>query len=262
MKHLTLPSLAACLALIGLCGGCSSSSSAPTVATKPVAQAPAPAKPVEQPKPAPAPVAKEEAPPPAAPSTAAAEPEAPVKISPEAAALVERLTEAVDGDTLRHELSDTTGFPQAMQSLEDGAHAPRLQSVEMENQPPPAGLTADGTSTQLIERDWTGLVLIPIETSLAKAYTSEVRLLKVEAHPLNDGRVRIWTRIHNVGNRTLPGQVACSFRMKGQSLPTSPYFYQLEVPPHGHRDVFFISPDGDLTSYTVLVRSQDMKTIR
>lgn len=216
---------------------------------------------VEKAKSAPVAEKKVEAPAPAAEPipTPEAEPEAPAKISPEAAALVERLTESVDADTLRHELSDTTGFPQAMQSLEHGAHAPKLQAVDMENQPPPAGLTADGTNTRLVERDWTGLVLVPIETSLAKAYTSEVRLLKVEAHPLNDGRVRIWTRIHNIGKRTLPGQIACSFRMKGQPLPTSPYFYQLDVPPHSHRDVFFVSPDGDLSSYTVLVRSEEMK---
>jgi hypothetical protein len=108
-------------------------------------------------------------------------------------------------------------------------------------------------------RDWTGLVLVPISASLSKAYTTEVRLLKVEAHPLNDGRVRVWTRIHNVGNRTMPGQVACAFRMRGLPIPTSPYFYELQVPAHGFRDVFFISPDGELTAYTVLVRSQDMK---
>lgn len=243
-----------------LLAGCSSAPTTPVAEQKPVKAevAPAPAAPV---KPAPAPVAKEEPPPPPAPAPAAEpEPETTSKISPEAAALVERLTEAVDPDTLKHELSDSTGFPQAIKSLEAGAHAPKLEAIDMENQPPPSGLTADGTTTNLVERDWTGLVLIPIETSLAKAYTSEVRLLKVEAHPLNDGRVRIWARIHNIGNRTLPGQVACSFRMKGMSIPTSPYFYQLEVPPHSHRDVFFISPDGDLSSYTVLVRSEEMKS--
>jgi hypothetical protein len=103
---------------------------------------------------------------------------------------------------------------------------------------------------------------VPIATSLSKAYTSEVRLLKIEAHPLNDGRVRVWTRIHNIGDRTMPGQVACRFTMRNQPTATSPYFYELQLPPHGFRDVFFISPDGDLTSYTVLVRSEEMKQHR
>ncbi|MFT3867948.1 MAG: hypothetical protein QM715_05565 [Nibricoccus sp.] len=259
MKHPLFLISAAAVGL--LIAGCSSTAPAPVATTAPAKTTATPVKPVEAPKTAPT-VTKVEAPPPPAPVATEAEPEAPAKISPEAAALVERLTQNVTGDTLPHELTDSTGFPQALSSLETGAHAPKLEAVDMANQPPPTGLTADGTNTQLIERDWTGLVLVPISTSLAKAYTSEVRLLKVEAHPLNDGRVRIWTRIHNIGNRTLPGQVACQFKMKAMPAPTSPYFYQLDVPPHGHRDVFFISPDGALTSYTVLVRSEDMKKSR
>lgn len=251
--------LAVSITLTLFIAGCSSAPQAPVAATAPAKPEPAPV--AVAPAVTPTPVAEtkaEEPPPPAAPAPEP-EPETPAKISPEAAALVERLTQAVSSDTLPHELTEFTGFPQALKSLEAGAHAPKLEAVDMANQPPPTGLTADGTNTQLIERDWTGLVLVPISTSLAKAYTSEVRLLKVEAHPLNDGRVRIWTRIHNVGNRTLPGQVACQFRMRNMPAPTSPYFYQLEVPPHGHRDVFFISPDGALSSYTVLVRSEDMR---
>jgi len=257
MKHPLFLLTAATLSL--LITGCSSTSQAPVAtAAAPAKTTVAPAKTAEPPPPpAVAPKIEKPAPPPA--PAVEPEPEAPTKISPEAAALVERLTQNVSGDTLPHELTDSTGFPQALKSLEAGAHAPKLEAVDMANQPPPTGLTADGTNTQLIERDWTGLVLVPISTSLAKAYTSEVRLLKIEAHPLNDGRVRIWTRIQNIGNRTLPGQVACQFKMKNMPTPTSPYFYELQVPAHGHRDVFFISPDGALSSYTVLVRSEDMK---
>lgn len=259
MKHPLFPASLAALAV--LIAGCSSTSQAPVAANNAAQPTPATSKPAEpMPTPPPAPKAEEPPPPPA--PAAEVEPEPPAKLSPEAAALVERLTQNVTGDTLPHELAGATGFPQALKSLEVGALAPKLEAVDMANQPPATGLTADGTNTQLIERDWTGLVLVPISTSLAKAYTSEVRLLKVEAHPLNDGRVRIWTRIHNIGNRTLPGQVACQFRMKGMPTPTSPYFYQLDVPPKSHRDVFFISPDGALTSYTVLVRSEDMKLNR
>ncbi|MFT3780367.1 MAG: hypothetical protein QM790_00025 [Nibricoccus sp.] len=250
----------AATALSLIIAGCSSTPAPTAPAAQPAKVSTAPAKPAAAPvAQAPAPEAKVQ-PAPEIPAVAApeAEPETPTKVSPEALAVVERLTQTVGPDTLPHELSDTTGFPEALKSLERGAHAPKLEVVDTVNQPPPTGLTADGSSTQLIERDWTGLVLVPISASLAKAYTSEVRLLKVEAHPLNDGRVRIWTRIHNISNRTLPGQVACQFRMRGQSLPTSPYFYHLEVPPHSHRDVFFISPDGELSSYTVLVRSEDM----
>ena len=258
---LPLTLTAAPIALSLLIAGCSST---PTnTATKAAASkvAVAPAKVAEKPATTPA-AAKTSAAPAATPTepAPAAAPTEPIKVAPEALALVERLTQAVD--TQRHELTDTTGFPEAMLSLETGARAPKIESVDTSNQPPPEGLTADGSSTQLIVRDWTGLVLVPISTSTSKAYTSEVRLLKIEAHPLNDGRVRVWTRIHNMGDRTLPGQVACRFSMRNQPAATSPYFYELQLPPHGFRDVFFISPDGDLTSYTVLVRSEDMKSRR
>jgi hypothetical protein len=183
-----------------------------------------------------------------------ATPIAPPKLSPEAAALVERLTVGGDSETLPHEMSESTAFSGAIQSLQPGARAPRVEITDASSQPPPRGLTADGNSTALVERDWTGLVLVPISKSLSKAHTSDVQLNKVEAHPLTDGRVRIWARVQNTGRDELPAEIACEFRMKGQHL-TSPYFYRLDVPASGYRDVFFVSPDGDLNSYTVLVRS-------
>ncbi|MBK9989419.1 MAG: hypothetical protein IPP19_01470 [Verrucomicrobia bacterium] len=260
MKH-TLTIAITTTALSLMIAGCSSAPTSSVSENKPVAQTEvAPAAPTAPLAPAPvAPAPQVEAPPPpSAEPEVAVVPPAPIEVAPEALALVERLTVQAN-DSQRHELTEITGFPEALRSLEVGARAPRMESVDLANQPPPEGLTADGSSTQLIVRDWTGLVLVPISTSLSKAYTSEVRLLKIEAHPLNDGRVRVWTRIHNIGNRTLPGQIACRFNMRNQPTATSPYFYKLQVPPHGFRDVFFISPDGDLVTYTVLVRSEEMK---
>lgn len=182
---------------------------------------------------------------------------APPKLSPEAAALIERLTSSGDNETLPHELADTTSFASALKSLEPGAPAPHVEKTDLVTyQAPVKGLTADGNTTALVERDWTGLVLVPISTSLSKVHTSDVRLTKVEAHPLNDGRVRIWARVQNIGRHPLPGEIACEFRMKGSHL-SSPYFYQFDVPGNGYRDVFFVSPDGQLNAYTVLVRSTE-----
>ncbi len=189
--------------------------------------------------------------------TSVESPETPLaqpKLSAETTALIERLTHGSDADTLPHEVADTTSFPSALHSLQPGAPPPKAERSPSSYNAPARGLTADGNSTALIERDWTGLVLVPISTSLSKAYTSDVQLIKVEAHPLNDGRVRVWTRVHNVGKGSLPADIACEFRMKG-SQASSPYFYQFEVPGDDYRDVFFVSPDGQLSSYTVLVRS-------
>jgi hypothetical protein len=181
----------------------------------------------------------------------------PLKLTPEAEAVIYRLTHAVSGSTA-HELADITGFPSALASLQTGAPKPKIENLGGVNLPPPKGLTADGNSTELVERDWTGLVLVPVNAALAKAYTTQVRLLKVEAHPLHDGRLRIWARVRNISERPLPAEIACSFRMRGESTPNSPYFYQLEVPSGAYRDVFFVSPDGELSAYTVLVRSEEM----
>lgn len=262
MKHPALAS-AVLTVLVATFAGCSSAP-APQAAATAGSNTVTPS---AEPETAVVPAASSEAPVASAEETetaaAVTAPEAPPpELSPEAAAVVERLTEAIGPDTLPHELADMTGFPEALSSLEPGARAPKVEFRDPANQPPPAGLTADGSSTKLIVRDWTGLVLVPIATSLSKAYTSEVRLLKVEAHPLTDGRVRVWTRVRNISNRTLPGQVACSFRMRGETTPSSPHFYELQVPGKGYRDVFFISPDGELLSYTVLVRSEDMKKRR
>jgi hypothetical protein len=242
--------------------GCTTTTTSPS-ASKPAPTAPSAAQNTAAITPPPAPVIPApviQAPPPPAPEPFIA-PEliTPAKVSPEALAVVERFTQSVDASTLPHELADTTGFPAAMASLEPGMAAPKIDATGIDGEQPPAkGLTGDGTSTDLIERDWTGLVLVPINTSLAKAYVSEVRLLKVEAHPLKDGRVRVWTRVRNIGRSTLPAEVACSFRMSSETTPPTPLFYSLQVPAGAYRDVFFVSPDGELATYTVLVRSVGM----
>jgi hypothetical protein len=193
---------------------------------------------------------------PAAPAMVSKVPEAPVApLSTEAAEFVARFTQPAGGDHLPHQLSDTTSFPEAMPSLQAGARAPKLEYVpNPSSMAPVQGLTADGNSTQLIVRDWTGLVLVPISTSLSVAHTSSVRLLKVEAHPLSDGRVRIWVRVQNAARQDLLSEVACSFRLQSGKTVASPYFYELAVPSGGFRDVFFVSPEGTLSTYTVLVR--------
>jgi hypothetical protein len=179
----------------------------------------------------------------------------PLKLSNEAAEFVARFTAPSGGDAQPHELSDTTSFPEAMKSLQEGAKAPKFEYVETSRaQAPAEGLTADGNSTQLVVRDWTGLVLVPISTSLSVAHTTAVRLTKVEAHPLKDGRVRVWVRVQNIGKQDFSSEVACSFRMHADGAGSSPYFYELDVPARGFRDVFFVSPDGKLSTYTVLVR--------
>jgi hypothetical protein len=243
MKSSCLKRQLPALVAIAILTGCvtRSSSTNPPSAAKPVPAAALPAIAT-----APAEVDKTPPPPPATP---------PPPLSHEAAEFVARFTQPEGGDALPHQVTDTTSFPEAMASLQPGARAPKFEYLEStRSQPPPEGLTADGNSTQLIVRDWTGLVLVPISASLSVAHTSAVRLLKVEAHPLSDGRVRIWVRVQNIGKQEFSSEVACAFRMHTEGPVSSPYFYELEVPGRGYRDVFFVSPEGKLSTYTVLVR--------
>jgi hypothetical protein len=175
-----------------------------------------------------------------------------------AAAVVDRLTRRVPRDGQAHQVTDTTRFPDSMATLQTGAAPPRVIPPEAWGDAPTRGLTADGGHSALVERDWTGLVLVPITTAMAKAHTAQVRLTRVEAHPLNDGRIRVWTRVFNLSARPLPAEVACSFRMVAMPEAAWPPFYRLEVPPRGYRDVFFVSPRGEPMAYTVLVRSEGM----
>jgi hypothetical protein len=178
-----------------------------------------------------------------------------VPLSTAARALVDRLTEKTENG-VQHQLVDTTGFPQAMPSLVSTEYAPDVSRPPDYNvQPPTRGLTADGTSVSLVEKDWTGLVLVPVDAQYAKAYTSMVRLTAIEAHPLKDGRVRVWTRVRNLASKPAKVGVACYFEMEDK-MTSSARFYSLDVPVGGYRDVFFVSSIGTLSRYTVLVRSE------
>jgi hypothetical protein len=185
----------------------------------------------------------------------AAAPEIPVAISPAAAAVVERFTQGT-GDTLQHEKAETTGFPAALATLQAGVAAPGVDKIQSNrSQPPTRGLTADGRSAELVERDWSGVVLVPVIAQVSKAYTAGVRLTAIEAHPLNDGRVRVWTRVRNITGTAIAAEVACTFRMQGASDMSMPRFYFLQLPAGEFRDVFFVCGAGEINNYTVLVRS-------
>ncbi len=238
--------------------GCSTSPQSTSSAAAPHASAPQTASVAAQPTPPP--VAPESAPTPApVEKTELPKTEAPVvaqpapKLSPEAAAIIDRLTNP-NSDALQHDIAKTSAFAEARKTLQPGAPAPKFDAKTDPNLPPSKGLTADGSSTSLIERDWTGIVLVPVETALSKAYTSSVRLLRVEAHPLTDGRIRVWARVQNISGETLSAEIACAFRATDPAYTPSPYFYELKVPGNTVRDVFFVSPEAELLSYTTLVR--------
>ena len=201
-------------------------------------------------------------------------PEAESLPPPTPASVVARLTQPDTPAILPHKIVPATAFPQALASLSPTGTAPKVLSlpatapgVEAQpadakiidpNRPPTKGLTADGVTTDLVMHDWTGIVLVPLDTSVSKAHTIFVTLDRIEAHPLDNGQVRVWARVRNVSGASLPSEVACSFRTAESPEPERPIFYRLDIPLGDYRDVFFVSPEGrNLNSYTVLVRVGD-----
>ncbi len=152
-----------------------------------------------------------------------------------------------------YRVSDTTGFPESLLSLQPGRPKPKWEVPADYSGMPTRGLTADGYTIDLVERDWTGIILTPVLAQVAKAYVSGIQLSNVEVHPLSDGRVRIWVRLRNQKEAGVPTEVACTFRTDAKTEPIT-MFYRLDLPSKGSRDVFFVSPGGMATSYTVLVR--------
>lgn len=206
-------------------------------------------------------------------------------------ATVNRLTNPPAPEVKPHKQEAATRFPEAMPSLgekpmatptvatEPVAHvAPPVAEAAKTAEPAPAapaptpvapavvftapakGLTADGSTAELKERDWTGVVLVPLDIVSSSAYTVQVMLEHVEAHPLTDGSVRVWLRLRNRLDKPIYTEVGCSFRTHERPDGDSTPFYGLDIAPSGFSDVFFISPKGrqNLDNYTVLVRSENM----
>ncbi len=105
-----------------------------------------------------------------------------------------------------------------------------------------------------LPRDWGGLVLIPDNAKLAKAYTSDVRLARVEAHPIDGERIRVWARIQNLTDTEMQSEVGCEFRSSNYSQYGSAHFEPSIIPENGVIDVYFESPHDRVESYTVMVK--------
>jgi len=105
-----------------------------------------------------------------------------------------------------------------------------------------------------LPRDWGGIVLVPDGTKLAKAYTSDVRLARVEAHPIDGERIRVWARIQNLTETEIQSEVGCEFRSSNYEKFGSAHFEPSIIPKNGVIDVYFESPHDRVESYTVMVK--------
>lgn len=197
---------------------------------------------------------------PAQPSSDAAAPQAnPAETNTTGAAAADSLAPAPDAAAMlkaEHNRESATQFDRALLFLAPAAPAPMIeQPIATAAATPALAPTADVTMVPDEARKWRGAVLVPKDMLLATAHTSKVRIPRIEAHPLEDGNVRIWARIQNPSSRPIEVGVACSFRFAGQIAGVSRGFLEVIIPPAGYYDADFLSPRAGVETYTILVRS-------
>ncbi|MEZ5274757.1 MAG: hypothetical protein R3F07_00090 [Opitutaceae bacterium] len=160
---------------------------------------------------------------------------------------------------LPHRIEDRTYFEESLGYLSEGAPQPKVvRVINAESQTPEDRITVLPLQTNgepyEVFRNWTGAVLVPDMKVVSKAYTDLVTLARVEAHPIEDGRIRVWARIQNQTDQPLLLQKDCTFRFIGQTQMEKPYFERLAMPAGGFRDVMFESDQKSVVAYTILIR--------
>jgi hypothetical protein len=179
--------------------------------------------------------------------------------SPTDAAPSEALALVPDAEaTLKaeHERETATQFDRALLFLAPAAPAPMIeQPIATAAAAPALATSTEITNVPDEARTWRGAVLVPKDMLLATAHTSKVRIPRIEAHPLDDGNVRIWARIQNPSGHSIEIGVACTFRFAGQIAGVSRGFLEVVIPPAGYYDADFLSPRAGVETYTILVRS-------
>jgi hypothetical protein len=117
---------------------------------------------------------------------------------------------------------------------------------------PKSGITINEGIVE--EHDWSGIVLVPKDLSTALVFTTKVAVQYIEVHPLQNGAVRIWTRLVNRTGHAEKIEIGCAFRTHENPDSATPRFYEIEL-PQDYIDVFFVSPRENINAYTFLIRS-------
>ncbi|HEY5552253.1 MAG TPA: hypothetical protein VIK52_10200 [Opitutaceae bacterium] len=161
-------------------------------------------------------------------------------------------TQFISFESLDHKEQGETAFDRSVLYLADAAPAPLVNRVYQ------GGYRPVNSPTVLVvkdeEKQWSGVVLVPTEAVVSRAYTALVEIPRIEAHPQLDKRMRVWARVVNPTAEVLRVGVTCSFRSAGELDPYSRGFEPMLLPPGRYRDVAFISPVANVESYTILIK--------
>jgi len=179
----------------------------------------------------------------------------------EAAANLTAPSEEVADKVIIHKVEDTTEFPSSVDSLARGAPAPEVRVPEKEatnviRVEPVPKVRRDSEKKPVekpIEKDWDGTVLVASNADVSQAFTTDVSLKRIEAHPLQNGALRVWVRVQNETDKDLNSRVACNFKSVSEDQLKAT-FLPVEIPAGEAIDVYFMSPTDNVIAYTVLVR--------
>lgn len=155
-------------------------------------------------------------------------------------------------ESLDHKEQSETAFDRSVLYLAESAPAPLVNRIYQGGYRP-----ANTPSVVVVkdeEKQWSGVVLVPTEAVMSRAYTSLVQIPRIEAHPQLDKHIRVWARVVNPTGEVLRVGVTCSFRSAGDLDPYSRGFEPMLLPPGRYRDVAFISPAANVERYTILIK--------
>lgn len=196
--------------------------------------------------------------------------------------------EDVPADVLPHAVDHATEFKDSLKHLKYEAVAPDYREtpaslkvvdakvapaqretikvdgilVTSKKPPEPVGVVGDTNVVELsegasvgmrVDRDWEGVVLVPDSVKMARAYSTSVRMGRIEAHPIEGGRIRVWSRIENLTAQPMQIETACEFRFLHQRATLTP-FRSLWIPAGGAIDVDYISPTNRVNAHTLMVK--------
>lgn len=106
-------------------------------------------------------------------------------------------------------------------------------------------------------KDWTGLVLSPKSVGADLGHTRNFRILQIEVHLLNDGRIRVWFELVNIDalKRSITPEAACRFTPEDNENNVK--FRTLPILTAGEKMIaYFESRTPTTEIYSLLVREQ------
>lgn len=103
--------------------------------------------------------------------------------------------------------------------------------------------------------NWSGLVLSPKDLRHGVVVGSGYRVLRVEIHPLSDGRLRVWVEVANQSKNVVQPEGACEFRPSPEEK-TVKFKLLPAIAAQGTIVVSFESDRPQMEGYSILVRNR------